>query len=314
MALLTACDDGDLTQEDISFEDITATQSCTNNNIIYKLKDQEALILEIPKTNFTTELTAANDTIELDISTTANRVVYRFYDGIVAAANICETIVPATPVITDQWVATAGKIRIVTTATKTTDETNNSTKINGYNHNIVLKDITFIKSGGGEQVYQTFPFGDYKTSITTLPFNFDQTLEKCTTSNEVYNYNTSEALILKIDPALIANEVTPLNNPRTGLIGTTNMFTYRSFVNSGTPLTGAYFCQATTPVTPILNQQWDGVAGVSGTSGIIEVTTTTNGANSYKHTIVLKKVSLQRGIVSFNLGDSYSLGELFTTD
>lgn len=314
VALFTACDDGDLTQEDISFEDITATQSCTNNNIIYKLKDQEALILEIPKTNFTTDLTAANDTIELDISLTANRVVYRFYDGIVSTANICETIVPATPVITDQWVATAGKIRIVTTATKTSDDTNNSTKITGYNHNIVLTNVTFAKSSGN-QVYVEFPFGDYKTSITSLPFNFDQTLEKCTATNEVYNYNTSEALILNIDPALIANEVTPLNTPRTGLIGTTtNVLTYRSFSNSGTPLTGAYFCQATTPVTPTLNQQWNGVAGVSGATGIIEVTTTTNGANSYKHTIVLKKVSLQKGIVNFTLGDNYILGELFTTD
>ena len=315
VALLTACDDGDLTQEDISFEDITDTQSCTNNNIIYKLKDQEALILEIPKTNFTTDLTAANDTIELDISLTANRVVYRFYDGIVTTANICETIVPATPVITDQWVATAGKIQIVTTASKTTDETNNSTKINGYNHTILLKNITFAKGSGGDQVYVDFPFGVYKTSITSLPFNFDQTLEKCTATNEVYNYNTSEALILNIDPALIANEVTPLNAPRTGLIGTTtNVLTYRSFLNSGTPLTGAYFCQATTPVIPTLNQQWDGVADASGATGIIEVTTTTNGANSYKHTIVLKKVSLQKGIVNFTLGDSYILGELFTTD
>ncbi|MGM8361740.1 hypothetical protein ACSV4D_07495 [Flavobacterium sp. ARAG 55.4] len=312
-ALFVACDDGNLTQEDISFEDITATQSCTNNNIIYKLKDQEALILEIPKTNFPTELTAANDTIELDINATANRVVYRFYDGIVSSANICETIVPATPVITDQWTATSGKIRIVTTADKSTDETNNSTKITGYNYNIVLKNVTFAKSNG-TQVYETFPFGNYKISITTLPFKFDQTLEKCTATNEVYNYNTSEALILNIDPALIANEVTPLNAPRTGLIGTTtNVFTYRSFVNGGL-LTGDYFCQPTTPVTPVLNQEWIGDAGVSGTNGIIEVTTTTNGANSYKHTIVLKKVTLQRGIVSFTLGDNYPLGELFTTD
>ena len=310
LALFNACDDGNLTQEDISFEDITATQSCSANNIIYKLKEQEALLLEIPKTNFTSELTAANDTIELDISITANRVVYRFYNGTVATDNICETIAPATPVITDQWTATDGKIRIVTTAIKTTDETTNRTKITGYNHNIVLKNITFAKSIG-TQVYETFPFGDYTTSATSLPFNFDQTLEKCTSSNDVYNYNTSEALILTIDPSLIVNEATPLNTPRTGLIGTTkNVFTYRLFSNL---LTSTYFCNSTTPTTPAVNQEWNGVAGVSGENGIIEVTTTTNGPNSFKHTIVLKKVSLQKGMSNFTLGDSYILGELFTT-
>lgn len=310
LALFNSCDDGNLTQEDISFEDVTTTQSCSNG-LIYKLKDQEALILEVDVANFPTELTAANDTIELNISTTANRVVYRFYNGTVASANICETIAPATPVINDQWTATDGKIRIITTANKTTDETTNRTKITGYNHSIVLKNVTFAKTIG-TQVYETFPFGNYTTTITPLAFNFDQTLEKCTSTNEVYNYNTSEAVILNIDPNLILNEVTPLNTPRTGLIGTTtNTFIYRSFTGGGL-LTGDYFCQSPVPATPVLNQEWNALTGVTGTSGIIEVTTTTSGT-SFKHTIVLKKVTMQKGITNFTLGDSYTLGELFTT-
>lgn len=309
LALFNACDDGDLTQEDIGFEDVS-TQSCSTNNIIYKIKEQEALLLEIPKTTFTSEPTPNGDPIELDISTTSNRVVYRFYNGTVASNNICETIAPATPVITDQWTATDGKIQIVTTTIKSLNETNNSTKITGYNHNIVLKNVTFAKATG-TQVYETFPFGDYTTSATNLPFNFDTTLEKCTTTNDVYNFNTSEALILNIDPSLIANEATALNSPRTGLIGTsTNVFTYRLFSNL---LTSAYFCNSTTPTTPAVTQEWNGVAGVSGENGIIEVTTTTNGPNSFKHTIVLKKVSLQKGNSNFTLGDNYTYGELFTT-
>jgi hypothetical protein len=310
LALLNACDDGNLTQEDISFDKV-ATQSCSTNHIIYKLKEKEALLLEIPESTFTSEPTAVNAPIELNISTTSNRVVYRFYNGTVATDNICETIAPATPVITDQWTATDGKIQIVTTAIKTTDATTNSTKITGYNHNIVFKNVTFAKANG-TQVYETFPFGDYTTSATNLPFNFDQTLEKCTSSNDVYNFNTSEALILKIDPSLIVNQATALNSPRTGLIGTTtNVFTYRLFSNL---LTSAYFCNSTTPTTPAVTQEWNGVAGVSGVNGIIEVTTTTNGPNSFKHTIVLKKVSLQKGNSNFTLGDSYTLGELFTTN
>lgn len=310
LALFNSCDDGNLTQEDISFEDVTTTQSCSTNDIIYKLKEKEALILEIPKTNFSSELTAANDTILLTISSTANRVVYRFYNGTVASDNICESIAPATPVITDQWAATDGKIQIVTTAIKSTDATTNRTKITGYNHNIVLKNITFAKAIG-TQVYETFPFGDYTTSATNLPFNFDQTLEKCTSTNDVYNYNTSEALILNIDPNLILNEATALNTPRTGLIGTTkNIFTYRLFSNL---LTGDYFCQTPVPITPVVSEEWNGVTGVTGVNGIVEVTTTSSGPNSFKHTIVLKKVSLQKGVSNFTLGDSFTLGELFTT-
>lgn len=313
LALFNACDDGNLTQEDISFEDV-ATQSCSNsggsNKLIYKIKEKEALIIEIPTATFTTEPTPVNEPIELNIGTTNNRVVYRFYNGNVAAANICETIAPATPVITEQWTATSGTMQIVTTAIKTTNATTNATRITGYNHNITLKNVTFEKPNG-TQVYETFPFGDYTTTATSLALNFDQTLEKCTASNDVYNYNTSEALIFKIDPNLILNEATAINTPRTALIGTsTNILTYRLFSNL---LTSDYFCQSTTPTTPAVNQQWDGVVGVNGVSGMIEVTTTTNGPGSFKHSIVLKKVSLQKGNNSFSLGDNYSLGELYTT-
>lgn len=306
---LNGCDDGNLTQEDINFETATM-QSCSTNNIIYKLKEKEALLVEIPATSFTTEPSLANTPTIIDISS-SNRVVYRFYGGTVAADNICETIPPATPIVTDQWNATNGKIQIFTTAVKTTNTTTNSTRITGYNHNIVFKNITFAKSSG-TQVYETFPFGDYVTSATTLPFLFDETVEKCSTSNQIYNYTSSEALMLTIDPNLIVNEVTPLNTPRTGIIGTTtNVLTYRLF--SGL-LTAAYFCNATTPTTPTLSQEWNGVAGVTGTSGIVEVTTTTNGPGSFKHTIVLKKVTLKKGNNDFSLGDSFIYGDLLTTN
>jgi hypothetical protein len=41
----------------------------------------------------------------------SNRVVYRFYNGIVSTNNICETIAPASPTVTDQWNATAEKYK-----------------------------------------------------------------------------------------------------------------------------------------------------------------------------------------------------------
>jgi hypothetical protein len=309
MLALNGCDDGNLIQEDINFEDI-ATQSCTSNDIIFKLKEKEALLLEIPASTFVNESSTVGSPVTIDISS-SNRVVYRFYDGIVALNNICETIAPATPIVTDQWSATAGKIQIFTTAVKTLNATENSTRITGYSHNIVFKNITFAKNNG-TQVYETFPFGDYVTSTTTLPFLFDKTVQKCSSSNLVYNFTSSEALTLDIDPSLIVNAVTPLNSPRTGIIGTsTNVLSYRLFTGL---LTGDYFCGSTTPATPTISQQWDAINGVSGVSGTIEVTTTTNGPSAFKHTIVLKKVTLKKGNSSFLLGDNYTYGDLLTTN
>ena len=303
-ALLNSCDDGDLIQEDISFEDVAA-QSCTTNGIIYKLKDNEALILEVLGFTFPTETVSQ----ELNIST-SNRVLYRFYNGAVTSTTICESIPPATPIVVDQWTTSGGKIVVNTTAVKTTNTTDNSTKITGYNHNITFKNITFVKSNG-TQVYETFPFGDYVISATPLPLAFNKTLEQCSSSKQLYDYNSSEALILDIDPALIVNQATPLNTPRTGLISDIkNKLTYRLF--SGL-LTGAYFCNTTFPATPAVSEEWIAVAGVAKESGIIEVTTTSLGTG-FKHTVVLKKAKMKKGSSDFILGDNYIYGELLTTN
>jgi hypothetical protein len=301
---LNGCDDGDLIQENIDFDDVTA-QKCTTNNIIYKLKDSEALIFEATGVTFPTETTSQ----ELSISS-SNRVIYRFYNGTVTASTICESIPPATPIVTGQWTATGGKIVINTTAVKTTDETDNSTKITGYNHNITFKNGTFDK-GNGTQVYETFAFGDYLISATPLPLAFNKTLEQCSSSKQLYDYNSSEALILDVDSALIVNEATPLNAPRTGLISDTkNKLTYRLF--SGL-VTDAYFCNTSFPATPVVTEEWIAVAGIANTSGIIEVTTTVFG-NGFKHTVVLKKVKMKKGNSDFILGDNYIYGELLTTN
>ena len=309
--LLNGCDDGDLIQEDINFEDV-ATQSCSTNDILYKLKDKESLILEIPKTSFTfpTEPSLVGEPTIIDISTT-NRLVYRFYNGTVSSDNICETIPPATPLVTDQWTAaTGGKIQIFTTAVKTVSATDNSTKITGYNHNIVFKNVTFTKSNGTSLRRETFPFGDYKITLTTpLPSTFNKTLKQCPTSKQISDHTSSEALTLDIDANLLST--TLLNTPKTGLISdTTNKLTYRIY--SGL-LTDDYFCTTPVPATPTISQEWNAVAGVSNVSGIVEVTTTTNGTG-FKHTIVLKKVTMKKGTNDFSFGDNYLYGELLTTN
>lgn len=304
IVMISSCDDGDLFLENINFDKATVAK-CSKNDIIYKLNEKEALLLELPGVVFPSETKTQEITIGGSI-----RVVYRFFNGTVNTDNICETIPPATPIVVDQWTANAGgKIVITSTPTKSTDAATNSTKITGYNHNIVLKNITFQKTNG-TQVYDEFIFGDYKTTVTSIPFAFTKTLGQCATSKQVYNFINSEALTLNnIEAGLIKNEVTALNSPRTALIGsTTNSLIYRSYTGL---LTESYFCNATTPAIPTLFQEWKAATGVVNTEGIIEVTTTTFGTG-FKHTIVLKKVKMVRGSDDFLLGDNYIYGELIT--
>lgn len=308
--VLNGCNDGNLTVQNIDFSTV-ATQSCSTNNVIYKLNSQEVLILQIPNTVFVNEPTVPGSPTLINIDNSINRVIYRSYNGVLTSDNICNAIPPATPTVTDQWTATSGTIQIITTEITTPGTIPGSTIITGYNHNIVFTNITFEKSNG-TQVYQTFPFGDYVTPATPLPFLFNQTLHICTanTPNLIYNYTNSETLTLNIDPALIASAVTPLNSPRTGLISSSsNTLLYRLYTNG--VIKSDYFCQTPIPTLPTISQEWVGVDGVAGVSGTIEVTTTTNGTG-FKHTIVLKNVTLTNGNSSFNLGDSYIYGDLLT--
>jgi hypothetical protein len=300
---LGSCDDGDLVVDKIDFSEVE-TQSCSTNNLLYKLNENESLILNVPTATFTNNPTVPGVPTSLVIDAT-NQVVYSFYNGKVVSGNICDLIPPATPNVNNQWKASSGKIEIVTTANKKVDEANNSTRITGYNNNIVFKNITFDKGDGTSQFYETFAFGDYTKTADPLPFAFSGLLNICS-NGQVYGFSPSESFTLKIDSALIANEVTAPNTTRTGVIGTTlNKLTYSLFTNG--VVTSSYFCNATVPLLPSVSQEWLGKVG-----GIIEVTTTTSGPNSFKHTIILKNVTLEKGNSNFQLGTSYKYGELTT--
>jgi hypothetical protein len=77
--------------------------------------------------------------------------------------------------------------------------------------------------------------------------------------------------------------VTALNSPRTGVIGSTSNKLSCLF----TGLLTDYFLRVNTRHTTI-KPTMECRDGVTGVSGIIEVTTTTNGPTAFKHTIVLK--------------------------
>lgn len=296
-----ACDDGDLIVDTINFDEIP-TSSCPDNNLLFKLKEGESLILNVPEGTFLEKPTVKGDPIILDVDPT-NQVVYNFYDGKVSTATICNLIPPANPTIKNQWNASSGKIEIITETVKTADETNNSTKITGYKNSIVFTNVTFAKGDGTTQFYKTFPFGEYIKNINPLALAFNQILDICETNGLVYGFNDTESLTLAIDKSLIVNKVTPLDKPRIGTIGLEkNKLVYHSYA---TLVQKDYFCKNPVPVLPAIKEEWFGKEG-----GVIEVTTTTNGPNSFIHVITLKNVTLERENRNFQLGNNYLYGTL----
>jgi hypothetical protein len=305
LLFITACDDGDLTVDVIDFSDVAA-QKCSAKDVIYKVRDAEMLFVEIPASTFTNDETVDGTPIEVAINST-NKVTYRKYDGTVSSSNICPTVPDATPNLKEEWHATSGIIQITSTAIRSTNATDHSTRITGYTYNIIFKNITFQKPSG-PQVYETFIFGNYATAVSPLAFGFNHEVDKSACSTKIYDFSGGEVFTLDVVDydALFANAVT--TTPRTALVNSSNKLSYRLYSNA---ITDDYFCAATIPATPTLTQQWDAVDGIEATSGIIEVSTATLGGG-FQHTIRLKNVTLKKGNSEFSLGDDYLFGTLIT--
>lgn len=313
LALITifvsSCDDGIITVENLDFSN-AQTQTC--GNLVYKLNDNEALLISLPESVYNTAFVNAPTPIGQPRTVAINadnRVLYRFYDGTVTSSTICNAIPPINPKAQEEWIGLSGTIQITTTPfIEPNPDFVGGQKITAYKHLITFKNITFQKEGGN-QFYDTFVFGVFQSAVQPISFIFDENLDKCSNSNLIYNIAGSSAFTLKIDPTLIQNQVTVIDQPRIGYLGSMNALEYKKFASI---VTNDYFCGATFPTTPAVLETYIGSVGVENLSGIIEVTTTTNGTG-FLHEIHLKKVTLTSDSgVSFLLADDYNFGQLIT--
>lgn len=315
---LNGCDDGNLTVDNISFDDDKNAVPCgdaATSTLVYKLKTQEALLLQMPAGSFRNE----NDsTYSYPIDSKGNgsyRVVYRAYDGTVESTNICGTIPPSTPKITEEWLGTDGVIEIESNANEVPNQTDGSSRITGYTHSVIFRNITFAKPSG-IQTNEKFVFGNYVTTVATanLTFPADQQVIECSFMKGVYNYNTSFYLSIEnMDDTFLENVITQTNQPRKFLISPTKNNVFYRTAKSGTgSFSESAICVEKKPTLPTVDQTWTGQLGKEGESGIIEVTTTKAG-QTFTHTIVLKNVILVKGKASFKLGTSFLLGTINKT-
>lgn len=314
LVVMASCDDGNLTVENISFDEVNLQRCSTNPFLLYKIAGGETMIIYLPQESaFANETTAPESPRVFPINTT-NRVVYRSFNGNVSAGNICDVIPPATPTVSEEWVAQSGTIEVSTALVLAANPNlEGGERITGYNHTVTLRNVDFQKPDGTSQFYTTFNLGSFVSTegVTAFPFAFGTTLQRCG-GNKIFKFINAEALTLDIDPSLIPNEVTAPGVPRTGYTGASgNVLSYRLFANA--PLTESYFCAQPVPTLPVVTQEWIADAGsAADQTGVIEVTTTSSGPGTFLHEIRIKNARLRSGNSSFILASDYFLGTLIT--
>lgn len=318
----TGCDDGDM--EEVSFEfNETAALPCgstTNTFFIYKTTDQRALILKLAENNFVNTVTSDTlqaGVIELDISSTANQLIYRVYNDVLANTTICSlTGVPAAyPVVTEQRNAHGGKMYVKTTALKSEEATNGSTSITEYLHTITFKDISFI-TADGTQRNESLPAITYKTQAPKFLFDNLSDIKTCTGNGHklLFRYLNDQAMSLRLDEEDAAFLFSNTLGVKERYLNTENTLTYRFFSRANiNPLTDGYFCSAEQPDLPAVKHTWTGNNSTNENTGKIEVLTEQVDDNAYKHTITLKNVTMARSSQNFRLKRDFIFGEVKTT-
>ena len=303
--LLTGCDDGNIIVENFNFDNVQVNK-CADNNTLYKINDKEALIFITPESNFAN--VAQTQTLTVDSETS---ITYRKYTEAVLASTICET---PTQTVTEEWTCLdGGTVEIKSTPIY---DTVIPTKIIGYNHAIVFKNIVF-QAPDKQVVYDSYTFGNYRTDVTDLAFDFVSPAEvlDCSNNNLIFKYNTNKVLLMDIDKStLFLNSVTTPGNPRTALINTTNNRVLYRVYSGG--LNEDFFCSAITPSNPTLTSEWIANDGVAATSGIIRIVTeATVAPNTFKHTIYLYKTTFTNGVKYYspNPDGDYEFGIYYTT-
>lgn len=164
--LLYSCDDGDLVIENLSFDNTTISK-CGNNTtptgLLFKVNGSELLLINIPANYFDATLSTI-DAPKVH-TLTANQLIYRKYSGSVNANIICSDVPPATPTVSNEWLAAAGgTIEIVTSEKYTINEVTGISVLTGYSHDIRFKNV-LLSNAESNFVYDDYYFGEYITNL-----------------------------------------------------------------------------------------------------------------------------------------------------
>ncbi|MCO6149556.1 hypothetical protein [Flavobacterium sp. NRK1] len=114
-------------------------QKCDETStFIYTTKSKEVLVLAFNDFNGTFQNTSGTTEIALGAGSDDNTLKFTLYDGTLTRSKICDpdSQAPVTPKSVEQWQATNGNIKIVTTEQSTGE----------FEHKIYLYDVTFLNT------------------------------------------------------------------------------------------------------------------------------------------------------------------------
>lgn len=154
--LTSACDDGDLEVETISFDNL-GVASCTHDvsaTFLFKIAGKQALILNLPQDVIKNE--AGSYTGEIP---TNFKLFHRSFNDAVNTAYFCGDYPPASPSVLSQLSATGGKVNITTQEIRNpaTDE------VIRYDHLITISGLVIKNNDGSKLIDSEFIFGTYQT-------------------------------------------------------------------------------------------------------------------------------------------------------
>ncbi|WP_294818548.1 hypothetical protein [uncultured Flavobacterium sp.] len=136
-------------------DDELSLKSCDENNLVYKRKAREALLLNLDPARFAGYTAGQTNTLNID-DLTNEGVLFLVYNGSITDGHICDVIAPVAPTITERWEAGSGTIRI------------NTVEVSGgggaLEHRIYFENMVFTKVS--DTSGQTFTISDL---IAPLP-------------------------------------------------------------------------------------------------------------------------------------------------
>jgi hypothetical protein len=143
LGMLGSCSDGDLEIETIDF-DSASLQFCANpvanaKNLMFKIKDSEALILELQSGTLNKGVVGETVITESAVPS-QSQVTYRAFSGTVNKDYFCDEIPVVEPTVIQEVVAQDGAV-IIETMRSESDTTR-------FVHNISLSGISFVTSNG----------------------------------------------------------------------------------------------------------------------------------------------------------------------
>ncbi|MEM9867889.1 MAG: hypothetical protein AAF765_09390 [Bacteroidota bacterium] len=160
MGNLWSCSDGDLQIETIDFDSVTP-QSCdtpvtTSTTILFKIDDDESLILDLQSGVLDNGVVGDTITTESSIPSQSS-LTYRIFSEGISTNYFCDDIPPATPSVVEEIQAQDGLVIIETLADMDT--------VN-FVHTISLSGISFVNDAGERITNLTVgEFGEVSTAV-----------------------------------------------------------------------------------------------------------------------------------------------------